>query len=256
MSSNNSPARRVLLPVSLLLLAGASLLAAEPCQAADTNYAYDALGRLITVSRPDGNQTSYALDAAGNRTLLLEGGVPGTPASIAAPTSNTSGSYLVSWTAPTSGAAATRYELYEATNVSFSGQTLIHNNSALSFMTSGRVTGNYYYRVRACSSVGCGEFATRTTPVAVAAAPGTPTNFRAWNPTQGAWRADWDAVAGATTYRFQDWASIQHTIPHDPNPFGGKQYIDYHCADDCYTNRPKWVQACNGSNCGAKAQLP
>jgi YD repeat-containing protein len=256
MSSNHSRARRAFLSVSPLLLAGTSLLATAPCQAADTDYTYDALGRLIAVSRPDGTQTNYTLDAAGNRTQLFEGGVPNAPASIAAPTSNTSGSYLVSWTAPASGTAATRYELHEATNVSFSGQTLIYDNSSLSFTTSGRVTGHYYYRVRACSAVGCGAYATRTTPVAVVATPATPTNFRAWNPAQQAWRADWDGVPGATSYRFQDWAGIQQTIPHRPSPPGGKQYVDYHCADDCQTNRPKWVQACNGSDCGAKAQLP
>src|SRR5688572_23262936 len=113
MSTNQFRTRRALVSVSPLLLAGASLLAAAPCQSADTDYTYDALGRLISVSRPDGTQTVYALDAAGNRTQLLEGGVPGAPASITAPTSNTSGSYSVSWTAPAFGTAATRYELYE-----------------------------------------------------------------------------------------------------------------------------------------------
>lgn len=225
-------------------------------RAGDTQYTYDALGRLETVTRPDGTQSVYTLDAAGNRTQVAEAGVPSAPASITAPTTNTSGSYVVSWTAPLSGPAPTRYELYEANNASFSGQVRIYNNSSLSFTTSGRVTGNYYYQARACNATGCGGYATRTTPVAVTAAPGKPTNFRAWNPSQGSWRADWDAVTGATSYRFQDWAGIQHTIPHDPNPSGGKQYKDYACAADCYTNRPKWVQACNGSTCGEKAQLP
>jgi YD repeat-containing protein len=229
-------------------------LAASLCLAADTDYTYDALGRLTTVSRPDGTQTRYTLDAAGNRTQLLEGGVPGAPASITAPASNTSGSYVVSWSAPTSGVAPTRYELYEATNAAFSGQTSIYNSSALSFTTSGRVTGSYYYRVRACAPIGCGAYATRTSPVVVSAAPAIPTNFRAWNPAQGAWHAEWDSVPGATTYNFQDWAGIARTIPH--NAGAAKQYTEYHCADDCYTNRPKWVQACNGSNCGPKAQLP
>lgn len=239
---------------ALAVLIGLSPMLAP--HAGDTLYTYDALGRLQTVTRPDGTQSAYTLDAAGNRTQVVEGGVPTAPASITAPTTNTTGSYAVTWTAPSSGAAPTRYELYEANNVSFSGQIRIYNNTGLSFTTSGRVTGNYYYQARACNAIGCGGYATRTTPVAVTAALAMPTNFRSWNPSQGSWRADWDAVSGATSYKLQDWAGIQYTIPHDPNPFGGKQYKEYACVDDCYTNRPKWVQACNGSTCGAKAQLP
>jgi hypothetical protein len=212
------------------------------------------LGRLQTVTRADGTQSVYTLDAAGNRTQVVEGAVPGAPASITAPATSNTGNYAVTWTAPASGPAPARYELHEANNASFSGQVLVYNNSALNFTVSGRAGGNYYYRVRACSSIGCGGYATRTTPVAVSATLGTPANFRSWNPAQGAWTADWDSVTGATSYRFQDWAGNQQTVSHDPN--AAKQYIDYHCADDCYTNRPKWVQACNGNTCGSKAQLP
>lgn len=58
-----STLRHVLATVSFVVIAGAAHAAAGT-----ESYAYDARGRLISVTYPDGSTIGYAYDAAGNRT--------------------------------------------------------------------------------------------------------------------------------------------------------------------------------------------
>lgn len=147
--------------VLALVLTGATL-------AATANYEYDALGRLTRIGLSDGKRVIYRLDAAGNRTQLVSGTLPGVPSSITVPSSSTSGSYAISW-GPATG-TVTAYNLYQATSTSFSGQQLVYSGTALSAALSGRANGTYYYRVRACFGADCSAYRTGSNGVAVAIA--------------------------------------------------------------------------------------
>jgi YD repeat-containing protein len=131
-------------------------------QAATATYGYDALGRLTSITSDDGKVVVYKLDPAGNRTQVLS---VTPPASITVPTSNTTGSYSISWGASTGTVIA--YKLYEATNPGFSGQTQVYGGTALSASVTGRSSGTYYYRVTACVDTTCSGYRTGANPVTV-----------------------------------------------------------------------------------------
>jgi hypothetical protein len=94
------------------------------------------------------------LKDSGYRTGVNSCAVPGTvttgvPASLTVPGSDVDGGYIVGWGA--SATAGVTYELYEATNNTFTtGLRLAYRGAALTAGMAGRVAGNtYYYRVRA-----------------------------------------------------------------------------------------------------------
>jgi YD repeat-containing protein len=147
--------------------------------AATASYEYDALGRLTRVGYSDGKQVIYRLDAAGNRTQVTSGTPAGVPASISVPSSSTSGSYTISWGAATG--TVTAYQLYEATNTSFSGQQLVHAGTGRSAAFAGRGNGTYYYRVRACFDTECSAYRTGSNGVTVTAA--APSGIQVLNPS-------------------------------------------------------------------------
>jgi hypothetical protein len=147
--------------------------------AATASYEYDALGRLTRIGYPDGKRVIYRLDAAGNRTQVSSGTLPGAPSSITVPTGSSSGSYTISWGAATG--TVTSYQLYEATNTSFSGQQLIQAGTGRSTTISGRGNGTYYYRVRACWDTECSAYRTGSNGVTVTTA--APSGIQVLNPS-------------------------------------------------------------------------
>jgi YD repeat-containing protein len=54
--------------VAAIALATMSIFCAGSVLAGDTTYVYDALGRVVEVTYPDGTVIAYSYDAAGNRT--------------------------------------------------------------------------------------------------------------------------------------------------------------------------------------------
>jgi hypothetical protein len=134
------------------LAACISLLSIQ-APAATASYQYDALGRLRVVEYDTGKVAIYDYDNAGNRIRVVTGTAPGVPSSITVPTSNTTGSYTISWGA--ASGTVTAYQLFEATNSSFTGETAIYTGPLQSFGVTGKPSGTYYYRVHACISSLC-----------------------------------------------------------------------------------------------------
>jgi len=156
-----------------------SILATGATLAATASYEYDALGRLTRIGYSDGTRVIYRLDAAGNRTQVVSGTLSGVPYSITVPSSSTSGSYAISWGSATG--TVTAYNLYEATNSSFSGQQPVYTGTARSTALSGRGNGTYYYRVRACFDDDCSAYRTGSNGVIVTIA--SPSGIQVLNPS-------------------------------------------------------------------------
>lgn len=137
---------------------------------------YSGSTRNVTLSGR-GNGTYYYRVRACNTTAVCSGFrtggnaitvtvPPSVPPSISVPSSSTTGNYSISWGA--SSGTLTTYQLFEATNASFTGAVQVYSGTARSFAFSGRDSGTYYYRVRACNgTAACSGYRTGTTALSV-----------------------------------------------------------------------------------------
>jgi hypothetical protein len=112
----------------------------------------------------DGESQTWSTDEGPVSVLVT---APSTPTPTG-PGTDGDGVYTISWGAV---AGASSYELQEKLN---SGSwTTIHNAAGTSKARSGLGNGTWYYRVRACSAVGCSSYS-GTLTVIVAITPGVP----------------------------------------------------------------------------------
>ncbi|WP_444937828.1 fibronectin type III domain-containing protein [Microbulbifer sp. JMSA002] len=125
---------------------------------------------------------------------------PAAPSSINYGTFDSDGAYKVSWSSST---GAGRYELYRRVN---SGSwSRVYNGSKTSFDESGRSSGNYQYRVRACNTAKnlCGAYKNGGT-IKVELTPSTPTSITVPSYTSSSSVSiSWAASSGATRYEVQ-----------------------------------------------------
>ncbi|GAB2888331.1 fibronectin type III domain-containing protein [Microbulbifer echini] len=125
---------------------------------------------------------------------------PAAPSSINYGTFDSDGAYKVSWSSST---GAGRYELYRRVN---SGSwSRVYNGSGASFNESGRSSGNYQYRVRACNTAKnlCGAYKNGGT-IKVELTPSTPTSITVPSYTSSSSvNISWAASSGATRYELQ-----------------------------------------------------
>jgi uncharacterized delta-60 repeat protein len=105
---------------------------------------------LIKAVASDG--TSHGEDQS-DSTFSLTCTPPSAPTLNDPGTTDTDGSYTVSWS---SVSDATNYTLEEDTSGSFGSPTVVHSGSGTSKYITGRSDGTYYYRVNACNACGCG----------------------------------------------------------------------------------------------------
>jgi hypothetical protein len=123
---------------------------------------------------------------------------PGTPASITVPSSDNDGNYTISW--GTATGVLTAYELYEATNSSFTGQVRIYNSTGTSFNVTGKGNGTFYYRVRACNVSQCSGYATGANSMVVTVPPGAPPSITVpTSSSNGTFTISWGAATGTLT---------------------------------------------------------
>lgn len=134
---------------------------------------------------------------------------PTTAPTLTVPTTSTTGSYTVSWTAVT---GATTYELEEAVNGG--GYSALPSVGAVSLAITGRQDGTWSYRVRGCNPAGCGPYsAAKATQVTLPPATVPTVTVPATSQT-GAYTASWTSVAGSTRYELEErlgsgsWAKI------------------------------------------------
>lgn len=186
-----------------LILAGLVAVAALP----NASYAF----QDCEIRSADG-------DVEGFRTEFVFCDEPGLPPPVPnpfnVPSSDSDGNYTISWGA---SSGATRYILYESPNNS--SWTVIYNGSSRSRNISGKTSGYWYYRVRACNAYFDCSMYTPTKSVYVSTPPPpTPATFSVpSSDTNGAFTVSWSSSSGATRYELWQklnsgsWSRIQNS---------------------------------------------
>lgn len=125
--------------------------------------------------------------------------VPSAPSSITLPSVESDGSFQVSWGGASGYGKAVSYQLNEATNPSFSGETNVYSGTSLNASLTGRVVNQtYYYRVRACTDTKCSAYQTASTGVLInGQVPGSPTSISVpLSNNTGLFNVSWTSASG------------------------------------------------------------
>ena len=165
--------------------------------------------------------------------------IPAVPA-LTVPANDGDGSYAVSWGAVPD---ATTYQLVE-------GSSSIHDSSTRSKAFSGKNSGVYSYKVRACNAVGdCGSYsAVKATRVSLQ--PGIPVLTVPSTDDDGSYTVSWGTAAHGATYKLWELAMGYTTLKQHSSirsiSFSGKSSLTYGYK----------VQACNAlGGCGAMSAV-
>lgn len=165
---------------------------------------------------------------------------PGAAPPLSAPATALNGNYTVSWTSAT---GATSYTLEESAN---GGAWMeAYKGGALSKTYSGKVSGSYRYRVKACNTAGCSAYSATRTVQSIRPPTAAPTITVPANNTTGAYTVSWTSVSGADSYTLEEqvgsgsWSAYA-AIAGASKAISGK-------ATATYTYR---VKACNAAGCG------
>jgi len=213
-------------------------------------FTYDLSGNVHSITDANGHVKTYAYDGLARVKSVSESGgatifPPTGSTTPIVPTSNTTGTYTVSWSAVTS---ATAYKLEEQINGG--SWATVQDSGAGSWSASGKTNGTYTYRITAHNSAGYGPIG-QSSSVAVLLTPTTaPTlSVPATNNT-GSYTVSWNAVSNATSYTLQEsvngasWNTVQAT--------GSTSWSTSGRGSATYRYQ---VQACSGSGCGPVSTL-
>jgi len=146
------------------------------------------------------NYQVFACNAAGcgpgsNGVAVVVTHPPASAPSLSGPTSSSTGTYTLSWTAVST---ATRYQVNQSVNGG--AWVAAYNGTARSWSTSNVGNGTYAYRVYAWNAGGWGPASNQVT-VTVLHPPAAPTLSGPTSSTSGTFTFSWTAAAGATKYQ-------------------------------------------------------
>lgn len=165
--------------------------------------------------------------------------VPAAPA-VTAPATNSSGAWTVSWlSVPT----ASSYQLEE--RIAGGAWANVQDASAISKAVSGKPSGSYEYRARACNASGCGNYSATVKTVVVLPPSAAPALAVPASSTNGGFTVTWTTVAATTEYRLEEltsgaWSQIQSGAGTSISVSGR--------ANGSYSFR---VRACNTGGCSS-----
>lgn len=165
---------------------------------------------------------------------------PTSAPSVSAPSFSNNGSYVVSWS---SVSGANNYRLEESANGG--AFTEVANTAGTSTSLSGRSTGSYSYRARACNAAGCGPYSGVSSTQVTFPPSGAPSLSAPATPGPGTYTVNWTAVAAATSYALEEsvngggYVQIQNSAAQS---FGASGK-----SPGTYSYR---VSACNAGGCG------
>ena len=165
--------------------------------------------------------------------------VPTSAPSITSPATAVNGNFTVTWGSVSN---TTAYKLEQQIGSGTWGE--IYSGTDQSKAFTAMAAGSYGYRVRACSSSGCGGYSatTLTTAVYAPGAPAAPTV--PGTATSSSYAVSWSAVSGATEYRLEEsanggtWTQVSAS--------SSTSYAASGRASGSYAYR---LQACNAAGC-------
>jgi hypothetical protein len=175
---------------------------------------------------------------------------PAAPGSISYPSSNNSGSFLVSWGAVN---GVTSYVLERSTSSSFSTSTTVYSGNDTSWDETGLDTGTYYYRVKAVGScgesgwtTGGGVAVTVTMPICTApTAPGTITYPSISD--SGTFTVSWSSVVEATSYVLERSSNSSFSSPTQVYSGSSTSFHQTGLGSGVYYYRVKTLGSCGES---------
>jgi hypothetical protein len=136
-----------------------------------TPLAPDSRYATLSIGNNDSDENPYSFTITGTGVTFCT--APGVPASITYPSTDTDGSFDVTWSAVS---GATGYTLERSTTSGFSSgvTTIVTNQNVTTYSQTGLSGGMYYYRVRAHSSTTCYSNWKTGTSVSIATRTVTP----------------------------------------------------------------------------------
>jgi len=181
----------------------------------------------------------------GSQVARLDTPIPLNTPDLSVPSYSTNGSYVVNWT---SAANAGKYQLQESANGG--GWTTIHDAAAMSRAITGKPSGTYGYRVRACSAATCGGWSVTASASVLLPPTAVPSITVPATGPGGIYTVSWTSVAATTRYELEErlgtggWTQV-HAAAATSKAISGKVAGSYGYR----------VRGCNTSGCAGYSAI-